>query len=244
MAVTVEGVTVIQPHVSQMDVVYPVRHGETNEELRYSLRSLDANFPHADVWIVGHKPDWVHGVRHLEGNVYPRYEANGYGNLHIAARCPEVSEWFVIFNDDFFVTDRVQDLETLYHCTLQYHIDMPAVQKSRGWFLEQLESTMSKLKAKGVAEPLSYEIHTPMAVNRLKFLEILDEYEHELPDSTPQCRSLYGNIMGVGGRKAYDVKFHVNAEMRKPYHSTDDRSFVYFRRRLEQMFPGKCRYEV
>lgn len=28
-----------------MDVIYPVRPGDDNEELRYSLRSLAANFP-------------------------------------------------------------------------------------------------------------------------------------------------------------------------------------------------------
>ena len=34
------------------DIVYFVKDTDTNEELRYSLRSL-ANFPHGKVWFYG-----------------------------------------------------------------------------------------------------------------------------------------------------------------------------------------------
>lgn len=232
-----------QPPLAEMDVVYPIRPGDDNEELRFSLRSLCANFPHARVWFIGHLPSWVQGVNHVPGNIHSRYEANGYGNLQIAAHTEDISEWFVIFNDDFYVTEPVAELETLYHCTLDYHINMPRVQQNKGWFLAQLESTRDKLAPYNIAEPLSYELHIPMAVNKQKFGEILDRYASDLPSNVPQCRSLYGNILGIGGRKVYDVKFHGPAEIRKPFHSTEDSSFAYFRERLEAMFPDPCRYE-
>ncbi len=41
------------------DVVYVVRPGDKNEELRYSIRSVIANLPHRKVWIAGYKPTWL-----------------------------------------------------------------------------------------------------------------------------------------------------------------------------------------
>ena len=41
-----------------LDVVYCVKELITNEELRYSLRSL-RNLPHRKVWIFGGCPKWV-----------------------------------------------------------------------------------------------------------------------------------------------------------------------------------------
>ena len=43
-----------------MDYVYTCRQGN-NEELRYSLRSIEHNMPAGRVWVVGYRPDWYIG---------------------------------------------------------------------------------------------------------------------------------------------------------------------------------------
>jgi hypothetical protein len=40
--------------------VYLCRPGK-NEELRYSIRSVNAFYPNATIWVVGGKPDWYIG---------------------------------------------------------------------------------------------------------------------------------------------------------------------------------------
>jgi hypothetical protein len=51
-----------------IDVVYPLGTGSVwqDNELRYSLRSLEKNFPDLGrVYVVGHKPDWLGNVEHI-----------------------------------------------------------------------------------------------------------------------------------------------------------------------------------
>ena len=51
------------------DLVYPVRDGLDNEELRYSLRSIDrfAGGMFGTVWVVGNVlPDWLVGVKRVQ----------------------------------------------------------------------------------------------------------------------------------------------------------------------------------
>jgi hypothetical protein len=48
--------------VTLPDVVYVVRPGNRNEELRYSLRSIAAHLPHRRVWLAGFCPSWVRNI--------------------------------------------------------------------------------------------------------------------------------------------------------------------------------------
>ena len=40
-----------------LDVVYVLKSNIDPEELRYSLRSVEKNFPHRYVWFVGSQPE-------------------------------------------------------------------------------------------------------------------------------------------------------------------------------------------
>ena len=94
------------------DIVIPCRPG-ANEELRYALRSLK-NLPHRDVWIIGGIPDWVRDVRFYE---YPRsttkYETTAQ-HMVTACRHPEISDPFVLMNDDFYI---MKPMKTVPNCT-------------------------------------------------------------------------------------------------------------------------------
>ena len=98
--------------MSAPDVVYLCRSGE-NEELRYSLRSLK-NVPHGQVWIFGGAPSWISdrvnfvGVPQTDFNFRDAWKTkfeNTRRNLYTATQQPEVSEHFLLMNDDFYVTE-------------------------------------------------------------------------------------------------------------------------------------------
>ena len=44
------------------DIVYIIKDDLPTTELKYSLRSVEANFPHRLVWFVGGKPDKLNAV--------------------------------------------------------------------------------------------------------------------------------------------------------------------------------------
>src|SRR5690606_9190627 len=100
-------------------VLYFVKDGERNEELRYSLRSL-ANFDHDRVVIVGGKPSWVTGVDFFRGNRFPGKWGNVYDNLRIA--CEHVDGEFVVMNDDIFITRPTTLLPSLHRGSLTDHL--------------------------------------------------------------------------------------------------------------------------
>lgn len=96
------------------DIVYFVKDSPTNEELRYSLRSL-ANFPHGRVWFYGGCPDGLKPDQHI---YVKQDQDNKWQNVNMMLRMvcsnDEVSKDFWLFNDDFFVMEKVEK-PTNYH---------------------------------------------------------------------------------------------------------------------------------
>lgn len=228
-----------------MDVIYPVRPGDDNLELKYSLRSLDTNFPHDRIWIVGHKPAWLRNVEHIPGNRYTSGHANVYDNIRLACEHPGLNDDILVMNDDFYITQPVVTMPTYYRSTLLEHINLPRTQAKRGWWFNSLSTTLTCLQAHGIAEPLSYELHVPFVVNRERMAEVLNLMRHVTPENPPQWRSIYGNLHNIGGEKRADGKaYGTVSELNTPFHSTEDRHFHHSRPYLQRMFPNPSRWEI
>ena len=86
-----------------MDIVFVVRPGESNEVLRYSLRSL-VNLPHRQVYISGYCPSWVKNVIYIATDQEGNDDLdNSNHNLICAAIREDLSDNFILMNDDFFI---------------------------------------------------------------------------------------------------------------------------------------------
>lgn len=220
-----------------LDIVYPVRAGDNNPELKYSLRSLEANYPHATVWIVGYKPPWVTNVEFIPGN-QRALRANIYFNLLAACEHPGVGDDIVVFNDDFYITQPVGEIPTYYRGTLQAHIDK--VRRPGHWWTESLITTQQCF----TGTPLSYELHTPFVASKQLMRETLEQFADVQPINPPQWRTLYGNLHAIGGTPHPDPKALQRGPLNTPFHSTDDGSFLrHYRRPLHDLFPEPSRYE-
>lgn len=227
-----------------LDIIYPVRPGDSNEELRYSLRSIEANLPHGRVWMVGHKPGWVRNVEHLPGNRHGSPQLNLWHNLLTACRHPEVSDEVVIFNDDFYVTTPIPKVPILYRGYLDDHLARPRVQRGAEWWRQSLHTTLIALRTLGIDRPLSYELHVPFRADKAAMAEVLDRFATLDPQCPPQWRTLYGNLHQIGGTQHPDCKAYTRAAVGEPFHSTDDSSFRHFLAAFNRMFPRPSRYEA
>lgn len=168
-----------------MPVVYVVRPGETNDELRYSLRSL-THLPHGTVWVIGHKPRWVTNVQHLPTKQGPITGAGKYSNVWAGLRAlaDHGPEEFLLFNDDFHVLRPVDDVPPMHLGPLAALTNpAPATAHAR-----RLAVTAAHLPPGA----LSYEAHVPIPMRRAHLATILDELEHH-PEPRPLTRSVYGN---------------------------------------------------
>jgi len=186
-----------------MDVVYPVRPGARNEELRYSLRSL-VNLPHSTVWLAGYRPPWVEGARHVRVQQGQSKYRNSTANLRAACEHPDLSDQFILMNDDFFIVRPVAAVPTLHRGPVTDVIaDYAARHRRSGPYVSGMNDTLRLLRTLGFDEPLSYEMHTPMVVDKHRMLEVL-ALGADLP--VLHKRTLYGNWCRVGGDQAADVK--------------------------------------
>ena len=225
-----------------MDIVCPVRPGDQNESLRLAIRSWEANLEFDRIFIVGHKPGWLTGVEHIPGNPTNNGHHNVYANMLIASQHPDVSDTYLAVNDDFFVTASTAP-DVFHRCTLDEHLNIPRVKRG-GWWKDSLETTRVCLQAHGIAEPLSYELHVPLPVNKSAMAQTLELFKYVTPENPPQWRTLYGGMNDIGGTQRADVKSYHGGELHRPYHSTEPKSFAAFAGNLTRMFPQPSQWEI
>ena len=197
-----------------MDIVYIVRKGETNEDLRYSLRSLAANVTGYDkIFISGHMPSFiVRGIRYIPVEQKETKWRNALNNVIAACRHPKVSKNFVLFNDDFIATSPV-NLETdlnLNRGSLIDAVDRAWVPVRKSAWQKGLIHTCDLIRSLGIDNPLDFSLHLPMVINKRNFLEMMDRIQVRLfleKKKTLLFRTLYGNLYPQDGtRTMSDVK--------------------------------------
>jgi hypothetical protein len=224
-----------------MDCVYICRPGD-NEELRYSIRSVVKNLPHDNLWLVGYKPSWYVGNFIPVSNTTTKFE-NIRLAIKAAAEHNEISDDFILMNDDFFVIKPASPDVVLHGGLLTDKISRYRSMLETGRYITLLENTYKFLIKSGIKNPLDYDIHTPMVFNKSNLLKIINR--RHFP------RSLYGNIFKVGGKFTNDVKVYPDNSLLKydiqqdsPYISTQDDSFDnLFNSLLKDMFSDQSKYE-
>jgi hypothetical protein len=194
------------PRGDGLDVVYPVkRTRDGNEELRYSLRSLHAHVPHGRVWVLGDTVQWLANV-----TVLPRPQegidqyAKVRGHLAEMVRHPDCPPRFALWNDDFFRMAPRDAYETVHRGPLATMAAELAPLGNR--FARSLTQTLQLLTARGITQPLSYEHHQPLVVDRDVLRLVLDRWA-DLQQPW-QWRSVLANVAALGGVEALDVKVH------------------------------------
>jgi hypothetical protein len=225
-----------------LDLVWVCRGGQ-NEELRYSIRSATQNLEHNNVWVIGDKPDWYVGPfiqsQQIEGKKYDNVKT---GLLKVI-KSDQLSDQIILMNDDFYVLQPTE-LDYYYSGTLDERIKRIATKSPNNLYSNRLTDTMHELQDLGIPEPLDYELHIPMKLDKEGLTEALE---------FPQFRSAYGNLNDVGGQQTLDVKVYssklyldlsYNWTLDSKFLSSDDGSFTTLRHKLlEPLFPTPSIYE-
>jgi hypothetical protein len=229
-----------------MDFVYICRSGD-NEELRYSIRSVLYSFPDASIWVVGGKPDWYSG-KHIDVVQNHNKYTNAINNLTAVCNSNEISDSFILMNDDFFIVKKINSVDVFNGGLLSEKIDKYIKLTASSMYIKKLILTNERLKESGINDALDYELHVPMIMEKNKLKEVIIKY--------PSClwRSMYGNLFSVGGTKIDDVKVYVNKKhlsrskeisAESIFVSTEDLSFnLVFETLLKDIFKTKTTYEI
>lgn len=238
-----------------IDVVYPLGTGSrwSDNELRYSLRSLEKNFPELGrVFIVGRKPAWLTGVEHIP---FPdKYRGNKDANLitKVLAACEAgISKEFIRLSDDelFPLPTRYREMVALHWGDLK--------EKSDAFFAStwksHLRNTRNRMASLGLST-FHFDTHTPNAYDREKFKAVMADHPWEKVPMT--INTLYYNATQATGRPANSetVSFH-RAEKnigkirqrlgRAKYLNYNDAGLTLaMKTMLEELFPEPSKYEL
>lgn len=224
-----------------MDIVYFVKDTDTDEELRYSLRSLK-NFPHDKVWFYGGCPKGLKPDHHVYVKQdQPTKWANIFKMFKLACVNDKISKDFWLFNDDFFVMKPVKSGPDYYNGSLYKRVvTLEDTHKGFTPYSQQLRYTLQELDSMG-CDTLNYALHVPMKINRKKAQELVNIMDG------PMIRCVYGNYFKVGGTEHSDVKIDSLDKRYKDsdYLSTNDKSFTHgvVGQQIREIFNNKCKYE-
>lgn len=188
----------------KFDIVYILKPELNTEELIYSLRSVEKNFPHRKVWFVGGQP------KGLTPDVAIPHKQQGENKWDLirssmlkVVKAESLTERFFLFNDDFFVMKPFKGTFVNYvDGTLTERVE--ELRKLNPWlnpYGRTLLKASQELRALGYPER-NYDVHLPMLFTKALVTEAIRQC------SSPQMRSVYGNITNEPYTEHRDVKVY------------------------------------
>ncbi len=183
------------------DVCYILKPDIVPNELIYSLRSIEANFPHRKVWFVCGQPKGLVP----DGRIEHTQTGNSKWALIKSSMWkiidnPEITDDFFLFNDDFFVMQPFEgEFVNFVDGTLEERIISGHKVGGLNPYIRTLYKAEQELK--GMRYPtMNYDVHLPMLMNKQLVRESINKC------TSPQMRSVYGNINRIPYKIHPDVK--------------------------------------
>lgn len=230
--------------MNNYDIVYILKSDPVNEELRYSLRSVEQNFPHKQIWFVGGQPNELkpdHRISMLQTG-HTKWE-RVKNSLKYVIDEKNITDNFWLFNDDFFILKQWTINGNVFCGTIADRVN-EIIQNygKKSEYAEALLRCKELLEAKGCTT-YNFAIHCPMLLNKKKLAHVLSEFD------SPMLRCLYGNGVAADKVEHKDLKiYEMNRSIPKDadFVSTEDAAFDYgaVGSQLRNIFTQKSRYEL
>lgn len=172
-----------------MDAVYILGSGSlaNNLEILYSIRSLEKHMLDlVNIYVIGDEPLNVPGVEHIHAYDRTRDKwVNAYEKVIRACDVPQISEEFLLMNDDFFLTENMLGSEWPFY----------ALKGSNG----------------GSCGPLSFHVHCPVRVKKEWYKNMPFSCDQKACRSP---RSFYANFYHAPPKFSDDFVLRVGHGMR------------------------------
>lgn len=235
---------------SKQDIVYILGSGSkwNNKEILYSLRSLSNLEDCGRVFIVGRCPYFIDSkkVHHIDCSDPTKNKLlNAMHKIRIACSHKEISEDFILMNDDFFFLKKTRGIPYYNMGTLEQMAKNHTTKG--GYYYAAINGTIDALKKAGVEKALSFELHYPIVINKKLFLEIVDPAWYA--QRPLLFRSLYGNLAKIRSTKRQDLKIYTLKDFERmgtpDFVSTDNKVCLDLSVQdwFARTFPQKSRYE-
>lgn len=212
-----------------MDIVYILGTGSlvNDEEIKISLRAIDENMLDLrDVYIIGEKPDFLTNIIHIDSEDYSKDKwKNAYHKVKKACEIYDISDEFLLMNDDFFMLDLFSGADWPFY----------ALKGSNG----------------GACGSNSFQVHCPIRIKKDWFLQMPYSVDQKACRSP---RSFYCNFYRAPAKFCDDFILRVGSGMRDPDEQIKEwpsfsisnsamlhKPFVSW---LHSKFPNPSKYEI
>jgi hypothetical protein len=167
-----------------------------------------------NIYVVGANPDFLQNVIHVpaEDVFDPAVNADGNMTLKILKACAisELSDNFLFMNDDFVFIKPIVAAEIPW----MHKGDManrPEAFWKAQFYRKRLLRTFETLRNRDETT-LQYDYHAPMLMNKIKFKEVMAEYNWQEGIGLT-FRSIYGNTMKLPAEHLTDQKKTVYSQL-------------------------------
>lgn len=228
--------------MTKYDFVYILKDTPTNEELKYSIRSVEANAGGMinRIVFVGGNPKGFKGYVYIKNEqIFNTKHKNAIMNIYAACKNKNITDNFVLMNDDFYIMKPIQDITKYYDGSMEARIkSLPD-----GSYKKQMQIYFDAIKHDEPV-PLNYAVHTPMLINKRLAASMIEQCE---PESN--FRNLYGNLTkhitaGISLKdnklRDQDKTWNKNAI----FASSDDDTFKRMLPTLRSKFKNKSKWEI
>lgn len=234
------------------DLVYILgkESGWLNNEIRYSLRSVEKFLKnYGNVFVFGECPHFLDTSRiiHVPNTDTSRDKAlNIKSKLVAICSHADVSEDFMLFNDDYFLMSDIDasNYPYLYKCELEHSATI-----NRTIYREHVLSTIAVLKERGLPTR-NFDTHKPIIYNKEKLMSVIFQYPWDKKFNYVM-RSLYCNTLGIEGVLQPDCKINIPMPLQRwkdktatDCFSIDDRAInMNFKTFIDNEFHHPCVFE-
>lgn len=190
--------------MEKIDLVYILGTGShwSNNEIRYSIRSVEKYLKFRKIFVIGEKPEWLGGVIHIEAQDKEDNKiANARAKYLIAATDKRISRNFILTNDDFFFLQDIKEIPYYSRGTINEMIKRHPTKK--GYYYTTLIETKNRLEAMGIEKVKDYEVHCPIIFNKEKLLTTMAMVGNK---KSYLLRTCYGNLNNEKAKKVMDFK--------------------------------------
>lgn len=163
-----------------MDALYILGTGSewNNNEIRYSLRSLEENTDIRRVVIVGSCPLWLKNVEHIPARDMGRNKIrNTIEKLRIASESGLLDGEFLRMNDDFYFNEPHSTFPL--YARRRLHETVKKQQGGDNYYKTATRRTMELLNGAGFDNPWDYSVHFPLVMTAAKVLGVLEHFPPE-----------------------------------------------------------------
>lgn len=237
-----------------ISVVIPISDKSKNhKELIYAIRSLEKNLKGiGDIFVVGTIIKPLKGLKYIQCKDEPTSkfkERNIYRKILAAIAHPEVTEDFVVSNDDIYLLNEfdANNLPYFHKNSLE-----DTMAKNIGDYRKSVNHTRKYL-LKNEKPTLDFDTHFPIIYNKKKFIDtfVCNDVNWDQPFGYV-IKSFYTNSLEIKGEFGGDCKIHHSMSYNelknkigtKSFFSTSDRSLNDdMIKLLNELYPDKSKFE-